>query len=50
VWLLYVLLLLSIVLLPLFLYLRRPAGRRLIDRIASARFLDGFGNLTPKSN
>ena len=35
-WFLYVLLLLSITLLPLFLFLRRPAGMRLIDRIAKA--------------
>ena len=35
-WFLYVLLLFSIALLPLFLSLRRPAGMRLIDRIARA--------------
>jgi glucan biosynthesis protein C len=35
-WFLYVLLLLSVVLLPVFLYLRRPAGMRHIDRIADA--------------
>ncbi|HZD70187.1 MAG TPA: acyltransferase [Actinomycetes bacterium] len=35
-WFLYVLLLLSIALLPVFLYLRRPAGTQLIDRIAKA--------------
>jgi peptidoglycan/LPS O-acetylase OafA/YrhL len=33
-WFLYVLLLLSSALLPLFLYIRRPPGMRLIDRIA----------------
>jgi peptidoglycan/LPS O-acetylase OafA/YrhL len=33
-WFLYVLLLLSITLLPLFLYLRRPAGTRLTARVA----------------
>ncbi len=35
-WFLYVLLLLSMALLPLFLYLRRSTGMRLIDRIADA--------------
>ncbi len=35
-WFLYVLLLLSMALLPLFLYLRRAAGMRLIDRLADA--------------
>jgi len=35
-WFLYVLLLLSIALLPTFLYLRRPAGMRLIDHLADA--------------
>jgi peptidoglycan/LPS O-acetylase OafA/YrhL len=35
-WFLYVLLLLSVALLPLFLYLRRPAGMWLINRIADA--------------
>ncbi len=35
-WFLYVLLFLSIALLPLFVYLRRPSGMRLIDRIADA--------------
>ena len=35
-WFLYVLLLLSMALLPVFLYLRRPKGMRLIDRIADA--------------
>jgi hypothetical protein len=35
-WFLYVLLLLSVALLPLFLYLRRPAGMRLIGRMADS--------------
>jgi peptidoglycan/LPS O-acetylase OafA/YrhL len=35
-WFLYVLLLLSMALLPLFQYLRRPAGMRLIGRMADA--------------
>jgi glucan biosynthesis protein C len=33
-WFLYVLLILSFVLLPIFLYLRRPEGARLVDRLA----------------